>query len=355
MQVMHAMSVLVKLEAKYSELSAALKEKRESLFGSFSARTYRWTSEELLKAEMEHSARIRAAEYAVSREARILNRMPHPVAYRLEKISLMEYGRERIEASLRCIELAYEFVTFIAYKALKAVAPESTEQAQRLVADWAGREKKIKAHLSWGLAKNLLINVLTRIAEKPVLEHGFPDFAFLKDAIQGEDGKWANAEALLVEWRNEASHLHELTEDDYPEKSKELDEAMNVIIDRLLFLESYPLVQVRDYASDPDSGEKRARYEMLVGSHSVFRFEERVVEEALDKDAIGILDRKGVFHSLQPWLRRYPCKKCKRDEIFIFNRIMPSQAVFVAMESGHGHIFKEQKILSRLRKEFNLS
>lgn len=311
-------------EATLSALAASIREQRLRFV---EAPRFREALPALLVSSRDAYDRSEAARDAVSLNTRIRKGFPHPLAVRRERVVLMEPNKERLTLTLECAE---HLIMFAGFLGLLNENPADINWTKPLVTGQGGLT------LDWGKSYDLLRQCAAKAAKAPdPAALAVPELASLHEHFVDTGSELSGACAEMAIWRNGGAHLHRLTEEQVAAVSTKCIDHLDVLFEACSFLTDTPLVFVEDYARDPLTGVRRAKFAHVVGISPAFRSESKTVDGEISRGDTGVQDTSGRFHSLSPWLMRRTCAACGHAETFVMNKADGRQATFVAMETGH--------------------
>ena len=327
--VVVALEALAELETWYRTRAESVRDARSAIF---SADRYSDAVPLLLHAQQSEGERVIAAEDSQKFEYRVRNYFPHPVALRRERLQVHEHGKERLEDTLECAEHLIHYVALCGLVQLQALRPGVALPSRHLQSMVNGKSLEFSWGSSWSLLKEA-VDATRKLADP--LAAPIPQLSLLADVFGKPEAGPARSEAELRLRRNNQGHLQRLPVPELVEISERLGEALDELLEALVFLADIPLVYVRDYSLDGFTGERRVVFDILRGASVVFDRTVRVIDRELPRGSLGLLGHGGKFHSMSPWLLLHTCQVCKRPEVFVFSRYRDRTATFVAMETGH--------------------
>jgi hypothetical protein len=187
--------------------------------------------------------------------------------------------------------------------------------------------------MDWGRAEAVVREGLARtVRTRDPLSLPFPAFVRLTET---SDDSFVAAERRLRGIRNSTRHLEEIPPSDLEAIAQRATEDLDALLGALGVFVVTPLVVIDDYQMDPTTRHRYVTVRILRGASQAFRVERKTVESEVPRGAVGFLDHAGLFRSLSPWLVMKRCPKCRREELFLFNRYENDTVKYVAMESGH--------------------
>ncbi|MCC7542085.1 MAG: hypothetical protein IT379_38050 [Deltaproteobacteria bacterium] len=325
-EVLDALDRLQRDERHHLRWAAELQEARRGLFQS---RSYRDDVPRLLAVARESADRVEAAHFAGTLEALIRDRFPHPFALRWDVLATLPHGEKRFGKTLECAEHWFTYLAILATTVRVQLGKSPLVQPS-----WVDRGNRLT--FDFGKVVDIVRSTAALCSKHPdPLELAVPELARLHEAFCDTDGKWTHAVRDLMDVRNKQAHLTRLPPGELADLCRRMSADLAVVFDACRFVTATPLVHVLDYRLDPMTGGRLATYERLVGISAAARRETALVQRELPRGGVGILDRKGQFHSLAPWLLREACESCKRPETFVFSKMDGEDVSWVAFETGH--------------------
>jgi hypothetical protein len=325
--VMDAFDRLSASEAKYEAWAEQCRQARSSIH---MATSYSAAVERLLSQEQLDFERVSAAEESQTFEYRVRNYYPYPIALRRELIRQLDHDQDRLDKTLLCAEHAMNLLALASMVQLAGEHDLGEEIPSEAMKSFV-RDGTLS--MDWGRAEAVVREGLARtVRTKYPLSLPFPAFVRLTET---SDDSFVAAERRLREIRNSTRHLEEIPPSDLDAIAQRATEDLDVLLGALGVFVVTPLVVIDDYRMDPTTQHRYVTVRILRGASQAFRVEQKTVEREVPRGAVGFLDHAGLFRSLSPWLVMKTCPKCRREELFLFNRYEQGTAKYVAMESGH--------------------
>ena len=299
----------------------------------FEADSFRDALPQFLTAIQAERERLRAAEDSQTLEYQVRNYFPHPLALRRERTRALPHGEQRVVETLECGEHLVTLLALLSLVQLGERPQEDTALPSKQLRDYCGVQSLA---LDWGKCIAVLLEATAFTASHPnPLVLPFPQLGSLNEALLDPRSSWSRADRLLRQQRNDRSHLHRLPPHEIDGISKECSRSLDSLIGASRFIAGAPLAVVADYSMEPVSGRRTAVFHLLQGSSPIFASEAKAVHEEVARGAVGIFGEDGEFRPLAPWMSWRECPRCKRRELFVFNRYTGASVTYIAMETGH--------------------